>query len=152
MVSVCSNFETSLLLALAMWIFFSNCRAKSREVAEILFISYRKCFVSGRGKSQCVHQSLNLIFKDRWVCGGNLRRVAAVAFALCVEQNVGLAVSHNIFRHFFNGRIVEMHPNAVVMSVAGVMTVWSPRSMMDDDSGQIINAARIWASSLWPTV
>lgn len=94
-----------------------------KYVAEILFISYRKCFVSGRGKSQCVHQSLNLIFKDRWVCGGNLRRVAAVAFALCVEQNVGLAVSHNIFRHFFNGRIVEMHPNAVVMSVAGVMTV-----------------------------
>lgn len=75
-----------------------------------------------------------------------LRRVAAVALALGIKQNVRFAVGDDVLRHFLHQRVIEMHPNAVVVSVGRVMTIAGAGSVVHDDGRQVVNAGGVGAT------
>lgn len=70
----------------------------------------------------------------------NLGRItASVTFSFGVEKYVRFASSHDIFRDFLHRRIIEMHPAAFVVGISRVMSIACAGSLMNDDSGQVVD-------------
>lgn len=75
-----------------------------------------------------------------------------VTLAFSIEQNVRLAVGHDVLGNLLHVGVVEVHPYAMIVGVRCVMSVGCAASVVHDDRSQVVNTARVRPSGLGPTV